>query len=224
MFKGCTSLVTAPELPATTLDKACYHSMFRGCTKITKSPVLPVTDISSYDNPYAYMFNGCSSLRRIEAHFTTTPSNTVTNQWVNGVASSGVFVKGADATWTNTGVHAAPSGWTIERELPTSKSDSTSPEPLTYPINYTAYVGYSGSMDAVWSVGESVGRLKYNGEWHDITVASLGPSVTLNIADLTGCTISVVMSASNYGWHSFGFSMAQGYDVANITDVAFVTG
>ena len=31
MFSGCTSLVNAPELPATTLSESCYNSMFYGC-------------------------------------------------------------------------------------------------------------------------------------------------------------------------------------------------
>ena len=34
MFSGCTSLKSAPKLPATTLANNCYNSMFKGCTKI----------------------------------------------------------------------------------------------------------------------------------------------------------------------------------------------
>ena len=40
MFYGCTNLISAPELPATTLAEFCYYSMFKGCTK------LKVNDIS----------------------------------------------------------------------------------------------------------------------------------------------------------------------------------
>ena len=36
MFSGCTSLKSAPKLPATTLANNCYNSMFKGCTKITE--------------------------------------------------------------------------------------------------------------------------------------------------------------------------------------------
>ena len=32
MFNGCTSLTTAPELPATTLASSCYSDMFNGCS------------------------------------------------------------------------------------------------------------------------------------------------------------------------------------------------
>ena len=34
MFGGCTSLTTAPALPATTLAGGCYQEMFTGCTSL----------------------------------------------------------------------------------------------------------------------------------------------------------------------------------------------
>ena len=34
MFSGCTSLTKAPELPATTLETACYQNMFLDCSKL----------------------------------------------------------------------------------------------------------------------------------------------------------------------------------------------
>lgn len=34
MFYGCTSLQTAPDLPAMTLSKYCYRHMFEGCTNL----------------------------------------------------------------------------------------------------------------------------------------------------------------------------------------------
>jgi len=65
MFKGCTSLTTAPSLPATTLADGCYQMMFEGCTSLTTAPSLPATTLRSYC--YQYMFYGCTSL-------TTAPS------------------------------------------------------------------------------------------------------------------------------------------------------
>ena len=61
MFYGCTSLTTAPELPATTLADNCYHSMFYGCTSLTTAPELPATTLSN--NCYTGMFYGCKSLK-----------------------------------------------------------------------------------------------------------------------------------------------------------------
>ena len=65
MFDGCTSLTTAPELPATTLANACYAGMFMNCTSLTTAPELPATTLANYC--YLSMFYGCSSL-------TTAPS------------------------------------------------------------------------------------------------------------------------------------------------------
>ena len=35
MFQNCTSLTSAPALPATTLANYCYASMFKGCTQFS---------------------------------------------------------------------------------------------------------------------------------------------------------------------------------------------
>lgn len=60
MFYGCTSLATAPELPATTLAQDCYHSMFNGCTSLTTAPSLPATTLDY--SCYTSMFQNCTSL------------------------------------------------------------------------------------------------------------------------------------------------------------------
>ena len=46
MFQGCTSLTTAPSLPATTLANYCYAGMFYGCTSLTTAPDLPATTLT----------------------------------------------------------------------------------------------------------------------------------------------------------------------------------
>ena len=112
LFYGCTSLTTAPELPATNLAESCYSSMFNGCTSLTTAPELPATNLAI--ECYSSMFNGCKKLSYIKALFLTSPSNTYTGNWVSGVASAGTFVKNSEATWTVTGVNAVPNGWTIE--------------------------------------------------------------------------------------------------------------
>ena len=61
MFDGCTSLTTAPALPATTLKSDCYSNMFNGCTSLTTAPVLPATTLAN--SCYYSMFYGCTSLQ-----------------------------------------------------------------------------------------------------------------------------------------------------------------
>ena len=70
MFQGCTSLTQAPELPATTLTDHCYYQMFRGCTSLTQAPVLPATTLAG--NCYSSMFSGCISLTKAPALPATT--------------------------------------------------------------------------------------------------------------------------------------------------------
>ena len=62
MFEGCTSLTSAPELKATTLADYCYFSMFRGCTSLTSAPELKATALANYC--YGSMFSGCTSLEK----------------------------------------------------------------------------------------------------------------------------------------------------------------
>lgn len=60
MFEGCTSLEQAPDLPATVLKIRCYDSMFKGCTALKKAPMLSAKDLAGFC--YERMFDGCTSL------------------------------------------------------------------------------------------------------------------------------------------------------------------
>lgn len=60
LFKGCSVLTSAPELPATALKANCYNSMFSGCTSLTEAPKLPATKLAH--SCYSGMFEGCTSL------------------------------------------------------------------------------------------------------------------------------------------------------------------
>ena len=113
MFRGCSSLTNVQSiLPATTLQLGCYRYMFKNCTSLITAPELPALQLAEYC--YRHMFYGCSSLNYIKALFinvSTQNDSVAIERWVEGVASSGTFVKNGNATW-NTGV--APSNWTIE--------------------------------------------------------------------------------------------------------------
>lgn len=65
LFRGCTGLVNAPELPATTLAYACYHGMFKGCTGLVNAPKLPAMILEEFC--YSSMFDGCSNMIQIPA-------------------------------------------------------------------------------------------------------------------------------------------------------------
>ena len=74
MFRGCTSLTTAPVLPATTLASYCYQYMFQNCTSLTTAPsILPATTLAN--SCYYYMFNSCTSLTTAPELPATTLAN-----------------------------------------------------------------------------------------------------------------------------------------------------
>ena len=83
MFQNCTSLTTAPALPATTLANNCYSSMFKGCTSLTTAPALPATTLA--DNCYEDMFQGCTSLTTAptELPATTLASECYKSMFIN---------------------------------------------------------------------------------------------------------------------------------------------
>ena len=93
LFNGCTSLMSAPELPSVNLSSQCYYRMFKGCT----------------------------NLNYIKANFVTDPSDTskkYTYEWLDGVALIGTFVANPEATWTDTVTRSSstvPENWTIQK-------------------------------------------------------------------------------------------------------------
>ena len=82
MFQGCTSLIQAPALPATTLTNYCYYNMFRDCTSLTQVPSLPATTLSNYC--YSNMFRDCTSLTQAPALPATTMSTYCSNSMFYG--------------------------------------------------------------------------------------------------------------------------------------------
>ena len=70
MFAGCSELISAPALPATTLAESCYERMFSGCTRLTSAPELPAEELAVHC--YAGMFNTCTSLESAPALPATT--------------------------------------------------------------------------------------------------------------------------------------------------------
>ena len=132
MFSNCTSLTTPPQLPATKLANGCYMSMFEKCTSLTTAPTLPSTTLS--DVCYGNMFEGCSRLNYIKCLATDISAYGCTISWVNGVSSSGTFVKASSMSSWKTGENGIPSGWSIT-ESGTTNSDNDNPQPVPTPVN-----------------------------------------------------------------------------------------
>ena len=130
MFANCSNLVTAPELPSTTLGyyitsvasgatEGYYYGMFSGCTSLRTAPELPATDLVY--GSYAYMFKGCTLLNNIKCNATSLiyngstegPYYPSTYKWVENVALSGTFTKNRDMTDWLSGDSGIPNNWTV---------------------------------------------------------------------------------------------------------------
>lgn len=142
MFAGCTSLITAPSLPATTLAEFCYGNMFGECTSLTTAPALPATTLAPYcysemflwctslvnapvlpattlvEMCYTGMFYYCESLNYIKCLATDISATRCTTEWVDGVASTGTFVKNANMSSWTIGKNGIPTNWTVVNDGP----------------------------------------------------------------------------------------------------------
>ena len=112
MFSLAPLLEIAPALPATTLAQGCYWYMFEAAP-ITEAPELPAPTLVR--ECYGYMFTSCVSLAYIKCLATGGFSTTqCLSGWVNNVASSGIFVKDANATTWPTGNNGIPTNWVVQ--------------------------------------------------------------------------------------------------------------
>lgn len=137
MFKGCSNLLSAPELPATILGYSPYRYMFKDCSSLVKAPsILPATTLHSWtyggmfqncssliDAPelpaetleqscYYQMFSGCTSLKTVRCRAKVTASN-ATYQWLYGVKTAGTFYGHSEYGWES-GTSGIPTTWTFE--------------------------------------------------------------------------------------------------------------
>lgn len=137
-FIGCTNLVKAPDLPATSLASNCYYGMFYNCNNLIDGPSsLPalITYANCYDKMFyncyrlenapeilcssinirscREMFYGCSLLDYIKCLATNVSQTDCTLNWLNGVSAIGTFVKDPNMTSWPTGTSGIPSGWQV---------------------------------------------------------------------------------------------------------------
>ena len=110
MFQSCSKLTSAPALPATTLASNCYYNMFRGCTSLTTAPELPATTLAS--NCYYGMFQNCTSLNSITVYADDISAKNCTNNWLSNVASTGTFHNLGSAIYPTNSPSGIPFGWT----------------------------------------------------------------------------------------------------------------
>ena len=81
MFYNCTSLTTAPSLPATTLATDCYSYMLYGCTSLTTITLYYGGGEGSYFNDWVYGISTEGVLYKAGTQFASCGNNTYPCTW-----------------------------------------------------------------------------------------------------------------------------------------------
>ena len=199
MFRGCTSLTVAPELPSTTLGGECYFEMFRNCNSLVVAPELPAQTLVR--KCYANMFNNCNNLNSIRVGFTewdSSETDNATNNWVAGVSSEGTFTC-PDSLADTRGSSNIPTSWTRRS--------------ATGPLQFTAQQANSTvRLDKVGSPSATSLETSTDGStWSDYTWSeSTGATITLtNVGDrvyFRAKTQNEGFSVNNENYYNFVMS------------------
>ncbi|MBO7436890.1 MAG: hypothetical protein J6T97_03620, partial [Bacteroidaceae bacterium] len=129
MFLGCTNLKQVPTLPATTLADFCYDGMFARCTSLTQAPELPVTTLAS--GCYYSMFSDCTGLTQAPALPATTLADSCYMYMFSGCTGlSEIHVSFDD--WRNAGYSTA---YWVENVAPSGTFICPENLPLEYGAN-----------------------------------------------------------------------------------------
>lgn len=116
MFRGCSNLAVAPDLPALILSQGCYDSMFSGCTSLVESPLLPARELAN--DCYVRLFSDCPNLRKITCYSSRGGECDFWHEryFGSGFSKEGTFVKAKGAIWgiddDMTG-DRIPYGWSV---------------------------------------------------------------------------------------------------------------
>ena len=115
LFSGATNITSAENLilPPTAVSWRCYCEMFKGCSSLTTAPILSATTLVR--ECYAYMFDGCSSLNSVTCLAYNISAQDCIIGWLNGVASNGTFNKACGVTYWVQGSNI-PNNWTISTD------------------------------------------------------------------------------------------------------------
>ena len=168
MFAGCQGLTRAPELPAKTLAPICYHRMFGNCTGLTTAPTLPAPTLAT--ECYFAMFDGCSKLNYVKCLATDISAEGCTDQWLNGVAAKGTFIKADGMDAWQTGVNGIPEGWvTTDVPLTLEALEDETTFAIINPLGLG--IEYSTDNGTTWT-------MSYNNE---ITVSGIAAGGTLQL-------------------------------------------
>ena len=191
MFYGCTSLTQAPELPATTLAYACYNSMFQGCTSLTQAPELPATTLAT--DCYSNMFSGCTSLTQAPELPATTLAGSCYNNMFYGCTSLTQAPELPVTTLANNCYRAMFQGCTSLTQAPELPATTLA----NYCYQYMFY-GCTSLTQAPELPAATLTRYCYNGMFRGCAKLNYVKCLATNIT-MTGCVFYWLDGVSSTG-------------------------
>lgn len=110
LFLNDYKLIHAKDLvlPSTTYNK-CYYQIFRNCSGLLSAPQLPATILTN--GCYQQMFLSCSSLNSIITYANDISATLCLDNWLGSTMATGTFHNLGTATYPS-GASGIPSGWT----------------------------------------------------------------------------------------------------------------
>ncbi len=143
LFYGCENLKTVPKLPATEMQIHCYQSMFQLCKNIVDAPELPATTL--VEGCYKCMFEDCISLKSLKVGFkewwNQENTDNATGVWMKNINTNGVFYCSDELMIKERGENRIPSSW----EIATAFEVTANQDPK-HPKNY--YSTFYSETDA----------------------------------------------------------------------------
>lgn len=228
LFKGSAFIkdASALELP-NTVRQSCYESMFENCTDLEIGPTLPATTLAN--SCYKNMFKGCTKLNHIVCNATDISATDCTTDWVNGVASAGLFERNENNNSWTIGVNGIPTNWTVQPPLGVpndeiwyTSTDSNVVNPNAAYLNATiASNTYSGGKGIIKFETDLTEILDGSGEGSSGTPAQ---GAFANITNISSIKISNSVTSIG-GWTFYGCSSLTSMTIPNsvtsIGDYAF---
>ncbi len=175
LFRGCTSLVSAPSLPqteipswgfremfyectllptianmvATTFGNTCCQAMYQGCTSLT-SVTLPTPTSYSGTGQFQLMFYNCSNLSYVKFLATDISTENCTNNWLSGVSSTGTFIQASGVSWAS-GASGIPTNWLSVNDGATFPNNATA---CDYIFNSSSATGAQVEIGTISGINE----------------------------------------------------------------------
>jgi hypothetical protein len=194
MFQS-SNIYEAPRLPATTLGEGCYKLMFYDCINITNVPNLPATALTDYC--YDGMFGGCLSL-------TSVPTDLLPATTLAASCYDGMFYKCSNLTNVPNLPATTLEAFCYQSMFKYCSSLKTVPTNLLPATNvnkqyaYSDMFGYCTSLENAPNLpATSIGYRCYQGMFQSCTSLTTAPSILPAMTLQWGCYWSMFQGCSS---------------------------